>query len=136
MPDAEFAHLIDRLMRRIQSSLNQTAPAFDTHRIGPGGGILLLTLAEIEPAPVQQLVAAMARDKSQMTRAVKALEAKGLITRKGTPNDARVSLLALTDEGHRTVKVLQRAVADALDPVLAPLEPEEQDQLRALLRRI
>lgn len=136
MPDTEFAHLIDRLMRRIQTSLNHNAASFDRHGVGPGGGILLLTLAEIEPARVQELVAAMARDKSQMTRAVQALERKGLVMRQAAPEDARVSLLSLTQEGHRTVTELQEAVAGALAPILKPLSTAERDQLRALLKRL
>ena len=136
MPDIDIAHLVDRFMRRIHAALNATADRFDTHNVGPGGGILLLTLAEDDPMPMHDLVRRMARDKSQMTRAVKALEKKGLIARQGDPNDARVAVLTLTPLGRQTVSDLQQAVADVLADILAPLSPTEQDTLRTLLRRL
>ncbi|MEL6102743.1 MAG: MarR family transcriptional regulator [Pseudomonadota bacterium] len=136
MPDNEIARLTDRLMRRIHAALNAKAAEFDTYRLGPGGGIILLTLAEIEPAKVHELVGRMARDKSQMTRAIKALEAKGLIERQDDPRDARVSVLKLTDEGGEAVGAIEAAVSDALAVILAPLSTTEKETLRGLLKRI
>lgn len=136
MPDIEIARLVDRFMRRIHASLNAKADAFDIHHVGPGGGILLLTLAEIEPAPIQDLVRRMSRDKSQMTRAIKSLEGKGLIERRDLPEDARVCLLALTPMGQETVGMLQQAVAGVLADILSPLSSGEQAALKDLLRRI
>jgi len=136
MPDIEIARLVDRFMRRIHASLNAKAATFDIHQVGPGGGILLLTLAEIEPAPIQDLVRRMSRDKSQMTRAIQSLERKGLIQRQALPDDARVRLLALTPKGQETVGMLQKAVADVLADILSPLSNGEQETLKDLLRRI
>ncbi|MEO0524578.1 MAG: MarR family transcriptional regulator [Pseudomonadota bacterium] len=136
MPDNEIARLTDRLMRRIHAALNAKAAEFDTYCLGPGGGIILLTLAEIEPAKVHELVGRMARDKSQMTRAIKALEAKGLIERQDDPRDARVSVLKLTDEGGKAVGAIEAAVSDALAVILAPLSTTEKETLRGLLKRI
>ena len=134
--DIEVARLVDRFVRRIQVGLNLRAAVFDEHQVGPGGGILLLTLAEIEPAPIQEVVRQMARDKSQITRTVQSLERKGLIEREKSPDDARVSLLELTTEGKRTVEVLEAAVAEVVAGLLEPLSPEEQSALKAILRKI
>lgn len=134
--DIEIAQLMDRLMRRVHAHLNERAPTFDRHRLGPGGGILLLTLAEIAPARMQDLARAMARDKSQITRAVQALEGKGLIERAPCPDDARAVLMRLTDEGRATVAIFQEAVAEALGGILGPLTPSEIEQFRAMLRRL
>ena len=136
MPDVEIARLIDRLMRRIHAALNAKASEFDRHRVGPQGGILLITLGEIEPAPIQQLVRSLARDKSQITRNVQSLERRGLIERRPDPADARVSILALTHEGRKTVAELEVAIAEALEEILAPLPPGERQQLKMLLTRI
>lgn len=136
MADVEIARLVDRLMRRIHASLNAKAPDFDTRNVGPYGGILLLTLAEIEPARLQDLVQRLARDKSQITRGVQALERKGLIARRSQPDDARVSLLALTEDGRETVASLEGAVADVLTDILAPLSAAERSQLKSLLAQI
>ena len=136
MSDIEIARLVDSLMRRIHASLNAEAATFDIHQIGPGGGILLLTLAEIEPIPILDLARQMSRDKSQITRATKALERKGLIERQESPNDARVCLLALTPMGHETVGMLQQAVAKVLADILSPLSSTERQSFKALLSRI
>lgn len=136
MPDIDIAHLVDRFMRRIHGALNARAADFDTHQLGPGGGILLLTLAEAEPTRIHDLVTRVARDKSQITRAVKQLEDKGLVTRATDPDDARGWVLTLTPEGRRTVVDLQTAVAGVLEEILAPLSVPEQQSLRELLRRL
>lgn len=136
MPDIEIARLVDGFMRRIHASLHAKAATFDRHCVGPGGGILLLTLAEIEPAPIQDLVRRMSRDKSQMTRAIQSLERKGLIERRDLPEDARVCLLALTPMGQEAVDMLQQAVAGVLADILSPLSNGEQEALKDLLRRI
>lgn len=136
MPDIDIAHLTDRFMRRVHSALNESADEFDTHKVGPIGGMMLLTLAEIEPAKIHDLVARSARDKSQITKLVKIMEAKGLMEREADPNDARVWLLRLTPLGQETVLDLQKAIASALDKILSPLSTNEKEDLRSLLRRI
>ncbi|WP_298818214.1 MarR family transcriptional regulator [uncultured Roseibium sp.] len=136
MPDIEIANLTDRFMRRIHLSLNARSADFDRHQLGPAGGVLLLTLAEMEPVRLHELVARMNRDKSQMTRAVKVLESKGLIDRVPDQRDARASVLSLTSLGQKAVGELQQAVADTLADILAPLSQSEQEQLRALLKKI
>ncbi|MGB3406272.1 MAG: MarR family transcriptional regulator [Jannaschia sp.] len=136
MSDIDIAHLTDRFMRRIHAALNTDADSFDVHNLGPGGGILLLTLAEIAPAPMHQLATQMARDKSQITRTVRSMEDKGLVERRGDPDDGRSAILQLTPLGQDAVLGLQRAVAKALTGILAPLTQAEQDTLRELLRRL
>jgi len=136
MPDIETAQLTDRLMRRIHAQLGVRAAQFDTHKVGPSGGILLLTLADMAPVKMHALVNAMQRDKSQMTRAVQGLEAKGLVERQGDPDDARVSVLQLTPQGDEAVLRIQEAVAQVLADILTPLSGQEQEKLRALLRRL
>lgn len=136
MPDIDTARLTDRFMRRIHAQLGARAAQFDTHKIGPSGGILLLTLADMAPVKMHALVAAMQRDKSQMTRAIQALEAKNLIMRTDDPDDKRVSVLQLTEQGRSAVEGLQIAVADVLKDILSPLSMDEQETLRVLLRRL
>lgn len=135
-PDIEIARQVDRLMRRIHAGLNARAGEFDVHQVGPMGGILLLTLAEIEPARMQRLVKQMSRDKSQMTRLVQSLERKGLIERSAAPEDGRGSLLALTPQGRATVDELERAVAEVLDDILTPLAAADRRLLTALLSQL
>ncbi len=136
MQDVNIAILVDRFMRRIHGGLNARAAEFDTENVGPGGGMILMTLADVEPAPVQLVARLMARDKSQMTRAIKSLEKKGLIDRSDDLSDARVSVLRLTAKGRRAVSRIQGALTTVIGEILNPLETQEQRKLEELLSRV
>lgn len=135
MQDIELALLMDRFMRRIHFGLQSKADQFDTAKVGPGGGLVLLTLAEMGQPSLNALTQRVARDKSQMTRTVRSLEAKGLVERSPSPDDARVTLLRVTDQGQAVVEGLQIAVADTIGDILAPISKAEEDALKDLLKR-
>lgn len=135
MQDTELALLIDRFMRRIHFGLQSKAHAFDAERVGPGGGIVLLTLAEMGCPGLHELTRRVARDKSQMTRTIQSLERKGLVKRQVSPSDARVSLVSLTKDGQTVVAALRAAVAETIGEILAPISQSEEESLKALLKR-
>lgn len=135
MTDTRLALLIDRLMRRIHASLHEKAPSFDTERVGPGGAMVLFTLADLGPAQMHELAERLARDKSQMTRAVRALEQKGIVTRTQSADDGRACVVSLTDKGEETVDRLSQALADTIDDVLSPISPAQKQELEDLLRK-
>ncbi|MEL6521205.1 MAG: MarR family transcriptional regulator [Pseudomonadota bacterium] len=122
-------------MRRIHFGLQAKAHEFDTAKVGPGGGIVLLTLAEMGCTSLHELTHRVARDKSQMTRTIRSLEHKGLVERQSSPSDARVSLVSLTDAGEEMVKELQKAVAQTIGSILAPITKAEERVLKDLLVR-
>ncbi len=123
-------------MRRIHSTLHTRAAEFDTHKLGPNTAMALLTLADIEPAPIQALVRTMNRDKSQITRMLAKLEDTGLVRRAADPVDGRVTLLSTTEAGAAAVLRIQAAVAEVIDGILQPLPEPDRETLRSLLSRI
>lgn len=135
MQNTELALLIDRFMRKIHFGLQSKAHAFDRERVGPGGGIVLLTLADMGCPGLNELTRRVARDKSQMTRTIRSLESKGLVARIPSSEDARVSLVHLTDEGERVVGELRQAVAETIGEILAPISKQDEEVLRRLLER-
>lgn len=135
MQNTDLALLIDRFMRRIHFGLQSKAHAFDTESVGPGGGIVLMTLAEMGCPGLHELTRRVSRDKSQMTRMIRSLEAKGLVQRMPSPEDARVSLISLTPGGQAVVKALQGAVAETINEILAPISISEKEALKDLLNR-
>lgn len=135
MQDIELALLIDRFMRRIHFGLQAKAQDFDTEKVGSGGGIVLLTLAEMGCVGLHELTRRVARDKSQMTRTIRSLERKGLVGRKASAEDARVTLVYLTEDGEQVVRALQQAVAGTISEILAPVSEAEEKTLRSLLER-
>ena len=135
MADTELALLVDRFMRKIHFGLQAKAQGFDKENVGPGGGIILLTIADMGCPSLHELTKRVARDKSQITRTIRSLEAKGLVGRYGSSNDARVTLVSLTPTGKHVVSQLQEAVAETVDEILVPISQTEKGQLKSLLQR-
>lgn len=127
---------LDRFVRRLHVRLSTRAKDFDPDRVGPGGAMLLLTLAETGAAPLSKLAAQLVRDKSQLTREVASLERKGMVTRQLSDQDARVQLLSLTPKGDTLVALHKQAVADILDDMMIGLSEPDKATLETLLRAV
>lgn len=134
--DPELALLIDRFMRRIHFGLQASASDFDRKSVGPGGGIVLMTLADMGCTGINELTQRVARDKSQMTRTLRSLERKGLIQRDPSSSDGRVSLVSLTTDGDIVVRELMAAVAEVIGEILEPISPSEREVLKDLMERV
>ena len=136
MQDIDLALLTDRFMRKIHFGLQARAPGFDREAVGPGGGIVLMTLADTGQITLNELTKTVARDKSQMTRLIRHLEAKGLVLREASPDDGRVSLVVLTPKGLDVVDELMQTVAEVIDEILEPISENEKRTLKTLLARV
>lgn len=134
-PDIEIGQFVDRFMRSIHADLGRKAPNFDTEKVGPAGGMVLMALADHEPIAIHELVRIIARDKAQITRLLQTLGAKGLIEKSQSPDDGRVCVLQLTPKGWETVSRLRYAVAEAIDGLLDPLSGQERATLKSLLKK-
>lgn len=64
------------------------------------------------------------------------LEERGLITREPSPDDSRVKLLTVTDEGSRLIAGFDDEMNAAQERLFSPLSAAEQDQLLDLLTRV
>lgn len=122
-------------MRKIHFGLQSKASSFDKKGVGPGGGIILLTIADMGCPGMHDLTQRVARDKSQMTRAIRSLEAKGLVARHVSPLDARVTLISLTSAGKTVVRQIQVAVSETIGEILEPISAKEKTVLKTLLQR-
>ncbi|MEM1048394.1 MAG: MarR family transcriptional regulator [Pseudomonadota bacterium] len=136
MPDTSLAILLDRFVRRLHVAMQAQSAAFDSKRVGPGGAIILLTLGEIGEVPMHELTTCLVRDKSQLSRAVQVLEAKGLVTRRQSETDMRVSLVALTDEGQDVVDAHQSVLAATIDEMFAGLPEGQKVQMHSILSNL
>jgi DNA-binding MarR family transcriptional regulator len=87
-----------------------------------------------EPRTMSEIAAVLHCDNSNVTGIVDGLEEKGLATRRPSPADRRVKLIALTPEGRRLRARLQRAV-EKPPAWLRRLSEEDRRALRDLLRR-
>ena len=136
VPDTEIGQLMDRFMRHIHCELGRKAPSFDPDRVGPAGGLVLMTLADLEPVPLNELVRFIARDKAQITRLLQSLDRKGLVEKSISPIDGRICVVALSEKGQDTVARLKLALAETIDGLLTPLNVQERNTLKSLLKRV
>jgi DNA-binding MarR family transcriptional regulator len=102
------------------------------HGLTNGQFSLLMSLNRPEPPPMGPVAEVLAMDQTTLTAALKPLERRGLVERRANPNDRRSRLLALTEEGRRTlaaaVPVWKRVHADIEEGLSDP------ERLRADLR--
>jgi len=67
--------------------------------------------------------------KPSMTRTVAALVERELVSRQDDPTDGRQVILALTDEGRRTIKAIRRRRDAWMASRVSHLSPQEQQIL-------
>lgn len=129
----ELAFQVDRFMRRLNARVHAKAPVFDKERVGPIGGMVLMTIAEVQPATMQQIAAMMGRDKAQMSRTIAMLERRKLVIRTANAADQRSTLLNLTQDGEDFVVSIKHVVGGVLSELLEPLSESERAEMRRLL---
>jgi DNA-binding MarR family transcriptional regulator len=75
--------------------------------------------------------------QSSLSRMVERLEGRGLVVRSVPTNDARGTLVTLTDEGSRLQREVGRRHVRAMDQYVGgALDPDDQDDLTRLLDKL
>jgi DNA-binding MarR family transcriptional regulator len=87
-----------------------------------------------EPVPMSSIANSLRCDRSAVTWITDRLEERGYVERRADPDDRRVKLMALTDEGRRVREEIRARLAVPPD-ALAHLPKTEQRALRDLLRK-
>jgi len=99
--------------------------------------LVALTVLEEHGEQTQgNLAGAVKIDPTNLVGLLNELESAGLLLRRRDPADRRRHIVGLTDEGHATLADVRRALADAEDRLLAPLDAAEREQLSTLLQRV
>ena len=103
--------------------------------LSPASGLSMTaaaTLASIERLGPQRLTVLAAREgvtQPAMTQLISRLEESGLVRREASPEDGRVVLVAITDEG-RAVLARRRSVrSERMAAIIAQLGPEHRAAL-------
>ena len=82
----------------------------------------------------RSLARSIGLDTSTIAGVIDRLEARGLMLRNASPDDRRVRLLSLTDEGRALLEATLPAVLRAQQRILAPLPPGERSEFMRMLR--
>ncbi len=75
-------------------------------------------------------------DKMQVSRAMRALEARGVVTRSEAPGDKRQRMVRLTPEGRALYREIVPLARDREAAILAVLAPAERQALDDMIARI
>ena len=93
-------------------------------------------LGHRSPCTLNDLSGRIGVDKTQLSRTVARLIARGLVRRKPNPRDNREVRLSLTPKGEACYGAIMRAGAAANRTLLADLSPREQEQIVELIERV
>lgn len=97
---------------------------------------LLATLEQFGPASQAALGRRSDIHLSDMVATVNDLVEHELVERSPDPADRRRNIISLTAAGKRRLRRLEKRLAEAQDALLAPLSPDERQQLTALLAKL
>ena len=137
--DVSPTHTLQRITRLGLLQGSSFARVFAPHGVSFGEYLVLAALRRAGP-PYRMnptaLFNSVILSSGAMTNRLDGLEAMGFVERLPDPDDRRGRLVALTDKGRELVDT---AVVDHLENeqrLLGSLDPDERDQLAALLRKL
>lgn len=113
-PPAEIVMYAARLIRQVRRDLD--LPAYIR---------VLSLLDELGPSGISQLAAADNCAQPTMSAQIRQIELDGFVTRRAHPDDARSSLIDLTDAGRTELATMRAALGDAAAARLGGCTPAE-----------
>ena len=132
------AMTLDALAAALTTDLEQIFRLFRS--LSPASGLSMTaaaTLAGIERLGPQRLTVLAAREgvtQPAMTQLISRLEESGLVRREASPEDGRVVMVVITDEG-RSVLARRRSVrSERMAAIIAQLGPEHRAALASVPR--
>lgn len=96
----------------------------------------LVVLDDLGPSSQQRLAGELGVSGTIVVQFVDRLEDEGLVERRRAPDDRRVHLLTVTDQGAEVLRAGREVVARATAELTRPLGPGGADELRHLLIRL
>lgn len=116
-----------------QEATQRLGAAHTEHDLKPRQFHILGLLHDHGGLPQGALVAELGVAPSILVTLLNPLEADGLVARERDPNDRRRHLVTLTAAGEQRLDSASRAQLQADDELLASLDQDQREQLRALL---
>ncbi len=122
----------------IANKLSNSASAFYQRHFGVNvTEWRIMSLLAIEPGiPASRICHVIGYDKGPVSRTLAALQKRGLVAIRTDPNDGRTHSISLTAKGRATHDKVIVAALERERRLLACLDPNEQEVLINLLRRV
>lgn len=127
--------LLGEVARKFQGHLSRM-PALRDLGLSPFEGKTLAIIARHEGCSQQALAASTGRDKGQIARAIRRLEARYLIVRSVDPTNWRSQALKVTPAGASVFATLDNQRAQLVNETLAVLTLDEQATLAAAFDKL
>jgi DNA-binding MarR family transcriptional regulator len=132
MTDDALLDALARSAHEVAGVLTRVAAA---HELSLTQLRVLAILRDRDALRMSELAAFLGLDRSTLSGLVDRAEKRGLLRRSALPDDGRVVLVALTDDGRDFAIRLVAGIHAELAPRAARLSPAERDRLTALLER-
>ena len=96
-------------------------------QVSPVQSHILFEIRRAGSPSIQQVAEELGMDVTTFSRQVKAVETKGLVARRVSPGDRRVSLLRLTAEGERVLGKIDLFMERKIAQIFSLMTPFERD---------
>jgi DNA-binding MarR family transcriptional regulator len=88
---------------------------------------ILFEIRRMGSPSMQRVAEEMGMDVTTFSRQAKGLVGKGFIVRQVSPDDRRVNLLGLTDEGKRVLEQIDQYMAGKIEQIFSSMTPFERE---------
>ncbi|OIU70448.1 MarR family winged helix-turn-helix transcriptional regulator [Rossellomorea aquimaris] len=127
----------ETILRHFNDIYKQLSPKFERCTgISQSRLDLLHKLMEVDEISQRALQREVNIDNAAVTRHLKQLEAKGMVSRRKNPDDNRITFVSLTDEGRERIASLCKEKKQFIAQMLKDFSEDEQEILSDLLMRI
>jgi DNA-binding MarR family transcriptional regulator/N-acetylglutamate synthase-like GNAT family acetyltransferase len=127
-------------VRRFSRFFTRQLGLLDEHLLASGYSLtevrVLYEIAHRQAPAAADLVRELGLDAGHLSRLLRRLSARGLVTRRPHAADARRSLLALTARGHQAIARLEKASSAQASSLVAHLDAGRSAELRAAMLTI
>jgi DNA-binding MarR family transcriptional regulator len=129
----QVGFLVRKVHQRATVVFNEVMGSFE---VTPTQFAALAKLHDVAPVSQNELGRLTAMDPATIWGVVSRLIKRGWIRQSAHPDDARLVMLDLTDDGRGAVAAMKAVASDVSQRTLAPLRPDEAAALVDLLRRL
>jgi MarR family 2-MHQ and catechol resistance regulon transcriptional repressor len=124
------------LMKAYRALSQVDARSIAASGLGISDFAVLEVLLHKGPLPVNIIGRHVMLTSGSITTAIDRLEQKQLVRRKASPEDRRVTYVALTKAGNTLIRRIFRVHAERLETLFEPLTVNERSSLGTLLKKI